>query len=239
MRTQPIEYSVDGQRMVGQLAVDDTRSGRRPCVLVCHEGSGLGDNARERTERLAAAGYAAFALDYLGDGRPAKPDEIAAAMSVLRADRSTVKRRARAGLDVLLAQPEADSSRVAAIGFCFGGMTALALARSGADVGAVVSIHGSLTTNRPAEPGTITAKVLVCHGASDPHIPMADVVAFADEMSRADADWQLIIYGQAMHGFTHKHAAPGAVPGVAYDRTADERSFDATRTFLAGTHEQG
>jgi dienelactone hydrolase len=85
----------------------------------------------------------------------------------------------------------------------------------------------------------VTAKILVCHGASDPHIPMADVVTFTDEMNRADADWQLIIHGRAMHGFTHKHAAPGGTPGVAYDQVADQRSFDATRAFLAGTHRKG
>ena len=113
-------------------------------------------------------------------------------------------------------------------------MAALALARSGANLAGVVSIHGSLTTSKPAEPGAVAAKVLVCHGASDPHVPMGDVAAFTDEMNRADADWQLIIYGRAVHGFTHKHAVPGAIPGVAYDQSADERSFTATCTFLAG-----
>jgi dienelactone hydrolase len=121
---------------------------------------------------------------------------------------------------------------MAAIGFCFGGMAALTLARSGVDLAGVVSIHGSLTTSKPAEPGAVTAKLLVCHGASDPHVPMDDVVAFTDEMNRADADWQLVVYGRAVHGFTHKHAVPGAIPGVAFDPIADERSFTATRTFL-------
>jgi dienelactone hydrolase len=96
-----------------------------------------------------------------------------------------------------------------------------------------VSIHGSLATGKPAEAGTVVAKVLVCHGASDPHVPMDDVAAFTDEMNRADADWQLVIYGRAMHGFTHKHAVSGAMPGVAYQAQADERSFAATRAFLA------
>jgi dienelactone hydrolase len=95
-----------------------------------------------------------------------------------------------------------------------------------------VSIHGSLATSKPAEPGAVVAKVLVCHGASDPHIPMDDVIAFTEEMKRADADWQLVMYGGALHGFTHKHAVPGAMPGVAFDPLADERSFAATRAFL-------
>ncbi len=115
-------------------------------------------------------------------------------------------------------------------------MAALALARAGADLAGAVSIHGSLATSRPAQPGAVTARILVCHGASDPHVPLADVTAFAEEMDHADADWQLVMYGRALHGFTHRDAvpgAPGAMPGVAYDRLADERSFAAARAFLA------
>jgi len=99
----------------------------------------------------------------------------------------------------------------------------------------VVSIHGSLATVRPAEPGAVKAKVLACHGAPDPHVPLADVVAFAEEMGHAQADWQLIMYGGAMHGFTHQHAIPGAMPGVAYDAPAGQRSFAAALAFLAET----
>ena len=112
-------------------------------------------------------------------------------------------------------------------------MAALALARAGADLAGVVSIHGSLATSAPASPGAVTAKILACHGAADPHVPPADVAAFAEEMNHAGGDWQLVIYGGALHGFTHKHAVPGAMPGVAYDRLADERSFEAARAFLA------
>ena len=97
----------------------------------------------------------------------------------------------------------------------------------------MVSIHGSLATSAPARPGAVTAKILACHGAADPHVPPADVAAFAEEMNHAEADWQLVMYGRALHGFTHQHAVPGATPGVAYDRLADERSFDAARAFLA------
>nr|WP_179282104.1 dienelactone hydrolase family protein [Streptosporangium subroseum] len=86
----------------------------------------------------------------------------------------------------------------------------------------------------PAEPGAVAAKILVCHGALDPHVPMNDVAAFTDEMNRAEADWQLVIYGTAMHGFTHRHAVAGAMPGVAYDPLTDERSFAAAGAFLAG-----
>lgn len=113
-------------------------------------------------------------------------------------------------------------------------LAVLTLARSGAGLRGVVSVHGSLATAKPAEPGAVKASVLVCHGALDPHVPMADVVRFTEEMHHAQADWQLIMYGGAMHGFTHQHAAPGAVPGVAYDARADQRSFQAALDFLAG-----
>ncbi len=148
-------------------------------------------------------------------------------------------RRGQAGLAALARSPDTDG-RFAAIGFCFGGLTVLALARAGEELArageelaGVASIHGSLATTRPAEPGSVKPRVLVCHGALDPHVPLDHVTGFADEMNVARADWQLIMYGGAMHGFTHRRAVPGATPGVAYDSLADARSFAATRAFLA------
>jgi dienelactone hydrolase len=129
---------------------------------------------------------------------------------------------------------ETAGSGLAAVGFCFGGMAALALARSGRPgLAAVVTMHGSLATTVPAAPGAVRARLLICHGAQDPHVPMTDVTGFAVEMTSAGADWQLNVYGSAQHGFTHQHAVPGAQPGVAYDAAADERSFGAARDFLA------
>ena len=122
---------------------------------------------------------------------------------------------------------------MAVVGFCFGGLAALQLARSGAPIAAAVSIHGSLATSVRAEPGQVRARLLVCHGALDPHVPFADVTAFAEEMNAAGADWQLIMYGGAQHGFTHADAKPGAIPGVAYHEQSDTLSFAATRDFLA------
>ncbi|MEU7867549.1 dienelactone hydrolase family protein [Dactylosporangium sp. NPDC049140] len=236
--TRTVSYSDVDTSLTGVLVWNEAQPRPKPGILLIHGGAGLDQHARDQAHRYAELGYAVLACDMYGDGIAGDRARVMACLTALRDNPALLVRRGQAGLTALADCPEV-SGNLAAIGFCFGGMAALALARSGADVGAVVSIHGSLTTNKPAERGTVTAKVLVCHGASDPHIPIADVVAFADEMSRADADWQLNIYGQAMHGFTHKHAAPGSVPGVAYDRTADERSFDATRTFLAATHEEG
>ena len=167
-----------------------------------------------------------------GDGVAGDRERVMACLMGLRDDPQRMSRRAEAGLAALARCPEA-GGRFAAIGFCFGGLTVLTLARSGAALAGVVSMHGSLATVKPAEPGTVTARVLACHGALDPHVPLADVTRFAEEMDHARADWQLIMYGGAMHGFTHEHAVPGAIPGVAYDAATDQRSFLAARTFLA------
>lgn len=118
-----------------------------------------------------------------------------------------------------------------AVGYCFGGMTVLELARSGAALAGAVSVHGSLETPRPAEPSAVQGKILVCHGALDPHVPMTQVTAFTEEMKHAGVDYQLLIYGSAMHGFTHETAA-GQQPGVAYHALTDARSSAAIGAFL-------
>jgi len=173
-----------------------------------------------------------LACDMFGEGVAGNRERVIACLTGLRDDPDRLVQRAQAGLTALAASAGTDG-RFAAVGFCFGGLTVLTLARTGAALVGVVSMHGSLATVRPAEPGAVRARVLACHGALDPHVPMADVVSFAAEMDHAGADWQLIMYGGAVHGFTHEHAVPGAIPGVAYDEAADRRSFQAARTFLA------
>jgi dienelactone hydrolase len=229
--TQTLSYHDADTPLTGVLVRDEASVGPRPAIMIIHGGAGLDDHARDQAHRYADLGYTVLACDMYGDGVAGDRAKIVAQATSLRDDPALLVRRARAGLQVLADCPDA-SDAVAAIGFCFGGMAALTLARSGADLAAAVSIHGTLTTVAPAEPGAISAKILVCHGASDPHVPMTDVVAFTDEMNHAAADWQLNIYGGALHGFTHRHATAGAVPGVAYDPIADERSYAATRAFL-------
>jgi dienelactone hydrolase len=218
--------------LTGVLCRDEAGPGARPGVLLVHGGAGLDDHARGQARRYAALGYIVLACDMLGDGVAGHRDRVIGCLRTLRDDPLLTVRRARAGLAALSRCPDTDG-RVAAVGFCFGGLVALALARSGEPMAGAVSIHGSLGTSRPAQPGAVRARLLVCHGALDPHVPLSDVTAFAEEMNAAGADWQLIMYGGAMHGFTHFGAAPGAVPGVAYDPAADNRSFSATRRFLA------
>ena len=218
--------------LTGLFCWDDAQERPRPGILLIHGGAGLDAHAREQARRYAALGYAVLACDMFGDGIAGDRERVMACLLALRDDPDRLVRRGQAGLTALAGCPEA-TGPMAAVGFCFGGMAALALARAGVGLAGVVSIHGSLATSAPARPGAVTARILACHGAADPHVPPADVAAFAEEMNYAEADWQLVMYGRAQHGFTHKHAVPGAMPGVAYDRLADERSFAAARAFLA------
>jgi dienelactone hydrolase len=227
-----VTYHDQETALTGLLAWDDAVGDPLPGLLLVHGGAGLDDHAKGQARRYAAHGYAVLACDMFGEGVAGNRERLMPCLTGLRDDPQRLTRRAQAGLTALTGCPEADR-RFAAIGFCFGGLAVLTLARSGADVRGVVSIHGSLATVKPAEPGAVRAKVLACHGALDPHVPLTDVVAFAEEMDHAAADWQLIMYGGAMHGFTHEHATPGAIPGVAYDAPADRRSFDAALAFLA------
>jgi dienelactone hydrolase len=227
VHTADIEYHVDDVRLLGHVAVDDERPGRRPAVLVAHEGPGLDEHAKRRAERLAGLGYVAFALDYHGDGKPLPRDEMVARLGALMGDTDRIRRLGRAGLDVLLAQEQTDPDRVAAIGFCFGGTLVLELARSGADLKAVVGFHSGLGTKAPADARNIVGSVLACIGADDPLVPVEQRHAFEEEMRAGEVDWQLQLYGGAVHSFTNERADQFGMPGVAYDRRTDERSWRA------------
>jgi dienelactone hydrolase len=223
--------------LTGALCRDESATAERPGILLIHGGAGLDEHAREQARRYAALGYVVLAGDMFGDGVAGDRERVIRCLTALRDNPALMVGRARAGLAALARCPGVDrrstDGRAAAIGFCFGGMAALALARSGEPIAGAVSIHGSLATSQRAQPGAVPAKILVCHGALDPHVPPGDVTAFAEEMNAAGADWQLIMYGGAVHGFTHAHARPGAIPGAAYDPRADARSFAATSAFLA------
>ena len=229
---RPLSYRDLDTVLTGEFHWNAAESGPRPGVLVIHDGAGLDAHARGQARRYAELGYAVLACDMYGEGVAGERERVMACVRALRDDPALLVRRGLAGLTALTGCPEVVGP-VAAIGFCFGGMAALALARAGADLAGAVSIHGSLATSSPAAPGAVTAKLLVCHGFRDPHVPMTDVTAFGDEMNHAGADWQLVVHGRAMHGFTHAHATPGATPGVAYEPLADQRSFAATSAFLA------
>lgn len=213
--------------MLGRLALPDG-GGKRPAVLIAHEGAGLDDFQRSRADRLAELGYVAFALDYHGGGRfIVDRGEMMSRLGELAGDPDRTRALGRAGLEVLLAEPQVDAAKVAAIGYCFGGTLALELARGGADLKAVVGFHPGLGTVRPEDARSITARVLVCVGTEDPIILLEHRLAFEAEMRAADVDWQMNLYGGAQHSFTHPWAERAAVPGLKYHSLADERSWRA------------
>ena len=219
--------------MVGELVYDDARPERRPGILVFHEGSGLGEHPKRRARQLAERGYVALACDMYGGGHlAANMQESRALASALRADPVKLRGRARAGLEALGSAPLVDTDRLGAIGFCFGGLTVLELARDGAALAGVVSFHGILRTTRLAEAGQVKARVLACHGFRDPFVSAAELTVFMEEMERAGADWQVLTHGAAGHGFTNPAASALGIPGVAYDENAERRSWAAMNAFF-------
>ena len=232
--TESVEYTVAGKRYIGQLALPGG-TGRAPGVLVCHEGSGLDDNAISRAERLAELGYVAFALDYHGDGKALPMAEIMPLIESLLADPESTRAIGRAGLEVLRAHERVDADRLAAIGYCFGGTMALELGRAGEGLCAIVGFHSGLGTARPEDNRNVTAKVLVCIGADDPLVPADQRAEFEQQMTDAGVDWQLHLYGGAAHSFTNPNAAALNMPGVAYEANADERSWEAMLDLFGGT----
>src|ERR1700726_2215915 len=232
INTQAIAYRDGDTELTGQLTWNAERGDKHPGILVVHGGAGLASHAKGRAKRLAELGFVTFACDMYGKGVAGNRERVMARIAELRDDTAKLCQRAGAGIDVLRSHPQVDG-RVAAVGYCFGGMVTLELARSGADIAGAVSVHGSLSTARLTQAGAVKAKILVCHGSLDPHVPMTQVNAFVQEMNEAGADWQLIVYGGAMHGFTHETGP--AVQGVASNAMADARSATAIQDFFNET----
>jgi dienelactone hydrolase len=236
MKTRDIGYEGDGTHMVGYYAADDSWTGKRPGVLIAPSGPGLGDHAKSRARALAELGYAAFAMDYHGGGKllPAGTDIVAVIRSYMV--NGAIRVRARAALDVLTSQPETDTTQLAAMGYCFGGTTALELARDGAPLAAVVGFHSGLETPRPQDASNIKGKVLVCIGSEDPIIPPEQRLAFEQEMRAGGVDWQMHIHGGAAHSFTDPavdaRARAAGLSGMRYHRESDERSWQLMRAMF-------
>jgi dienelactone hydrolase len=233
VKMESVDYEDQGTKLTGYLAYDDSIGEPRPGVLVVHEWWGVNDYAKRRAREIAGLGYVAFALDMYGKDKatqdPQKAREYATAF---KSDRKLMRRRAKAGLDVLTAQPLVDKSRIAVAGYCFGGTTALELARSGADLRGAVCFHGSLDTPDPSDAKNIKGKVLVMLGSDDPNISAKEIEDFKTEMRNAHVDWQMNIYGNAVHSFTNPDAGNDNSKGAAYNALADRRSFDELKRFL-------
>jgi len=234
VKTEVVEYRQGDTVLQGWVAWDDAVKGPRPGVLLIHDWMGATAHQKALVEKLAALGYVALAADVYGKGvRPADAKAAAAEAGKYYGDRAVLRARARAGLDFLATRPQADPSRLAVTGYCFGGMTALELARSGAPVLAAVSFHGSLGTPTTQDAKQIRGGVLALHGADDPYVKPEEVKAFTDEMRAANVDWQLVQYSGAVHSFTDPRAGTDNSKGAAYNAVADRRSWEAMKDFLA------
>lgn len=236
IQTLEIPYNAaDGTAMLGYYAYDDAIEGSRPGVIVVHEWWGLNDYAKRRARDLAALGYSALAIDMYGNGQNTEhPKDAMAFMQAATAKAETSKQRFLAGYDLLKVQPQTDVSKLAAIGYCFGGKVVLDMARQGLPLAAVVSFHGALVPSVPATPGSIKAKVLVEHGAADSMITEQQIKDFKAEMDNAGADYQFVSLADAKHGFSNpdadKHQAQGL--DLAYQKAADARSWADMQALL-------
>ncbi|HVP79790.1 MAG TPA: dienelactone hydrolase family protein [Thermodesulfobacteriota bacterium] len=231
-----VEYSAEGTVMKSYLAYDESVKGKRGGVLVVPEWWGLNGYARRRARMLAELGYTALAVDMYGEGMVVTtPDEAGKLSSETMKNFEVAKARFMAAVDFLKGQPTVDPNRVAAIGYCFGGGMVLNMARQGVDLKGVVSFHGSLTAVKPAQPGSVRAKILVLSGGADTFIPPDQVEAFKQEMKTAGASFQYISYPGALHSFTNPEATELGkkfnMP-IAYNAKADEESWSEMKGFF-------
>ncbi len=228
-----IEYK-DGEILLeAYMAWDGAGADRKPGVLVSHAWAGRGELEQNKAAQLAELGYVGFALDLYGKGvKGGNPEQNRALMQPLLDDRTMLQRRMKLALDNLRKQKEVDGERVAAMGFCFGGLCVLDLARTGADLRGVASFHGLFSSPGNTADKKIKAKVLAMHGWDDPMVPPDDVLSLAKELTSMGADWQIHAYGNTLHAFTNP-AANDPEFGTVYDADADRRSWQSLQLFLA------
>jgi dienelactone hydrolase len=232
-----VRYRSGDLEMHGWLATDESRSGKRPGVLVVHEWWGHNEYARSRAAQLAEQGYTVLAVDMFGKGRKTDhPKEAGAFAAEVRKNFPEARKRFEAALDLLRKHPTVDPERIGAVGYCFGGGIVLEMARDGLDLAGVVSVHGTLSTERPASAKTLKTAILVQTGGADPMVPPDQIADFAREMAAAGADWTLVSYPGALHAFSNPAATElgkrHGIP-VAYDAAADRQSWNELKAFLA------
>jgi dienelactone hydrolase len=227
VQTKTITYKVGDQEFIGHLAWDDSISGKRPGILVVHEWWGLNDYARGRADQLAKLGYVAFACDMYGGGKTAEhPSEAGQMATQVRQNVEEWQKRANVALDLLKQQPQCDPSRLAAIGYCFGGSTALMLAYSGADLDAVVTFHAGIPVPTPEQARAIKGSLLICTGALDSLIPETTMQQFRKALDDAHVDYEIDYYAGAKHSFTVPDADKHGLAALSYNKKADERSWN-------------
>lgn len=241
VETRRVDYTAGDTTLVGSMAWDASRTGPQPGVIVVHEWWGHNEHARAQAERLAQAGYVAFALDMYGDGKSTThPDSAQAFMMQAVSNQEQFAARFNAALEQLKADPHVDPTRIAAIGYCFGGMVVLSMARGGADLDAVASFHGAIPAEAATDSGSVRARMLIMTGAADPMVPAAQVDAFAGAMRAAGAQVTVVTYPNAMHGFTNPMAdSIVGLEGLRYDSAADAGSWTALLQMLAEVFPKG
>jgi dienelactone hydrolase len=232
-----VDYSADGTALKGYIAYDDARKGKRPGILVIHEWWGHNEYARKRARMFAQQGYTALALDMYGNGKQAMhPDDAKKFAGEVSKNARLAKARFDAALDLLRQEPTVDENNIAAVGYCFGGSVALNMARIGEPLKAVLSYHGGLGTDHPAQPGVVKAHIASFSGQDDPFIPAAQVAAFRQEMDGAGVTYIVETYPGAKHAFTNpaadKYGEEFKLP-LAYNAAADKASWDEGLAFLA------
>jgi len=226
LKTEKLSYEADRRTMTADLYFDDTAAEARPGILVFPDALGIGKFSRERAARLAVLGFVALACDLHGDGRRYTSDTVGPIFEPVYNNPQIILALAQAGLDQLCARPEVDARRIAAIGYCFGGLMGLELARNGAPLKAVVGFHAGLKTWHPDRAKAIQGKVLACIGSDDAHVTAEERAEFEREMRAAGVDWRLHIYGGVLHSFTDPDAGDMGRPDFArYDPGADKRSW--------------
>ncbi|MCG6552667.1 MAG: dienelactone hydrolase family protein [Candidatus Magnetominusculus sp. LBB02] len=227
-----VEYKQGDTVLDGYLSYNKKNIGKSPAVIIVHDWMGAGEFTKDQAQRIAELGYVAFAADIYGKGvRPKNADEAGKTAGMYKGNRELMRKRIAAALDYVRTLDYVDKGRIAVMGYCFGGMVSLELARSGADLAGAVSIHGGLDTPEP-KTSKIKAKVLALHGADDPYVTKEDVEAFQNEMRSAGADWYMTSYGSAVHAFTNPKAGTDNSKGAAYNEKADKRSWIALKEFL-------
>lgn len=235
VKTRVVDYTVSGNALQGMIAWDDTVKTPRPGVLVIHEWWGHNEHARTQARKLAEAGYVAFALDMFGKGKvTTHPKEAEAFMNEALKTNGAIGARFNAALDLLKKDPHVDASKVAAVGYCFGGSVALEMARGGADLDAVVAMHAALATKNPAQPGKAKAQILVMNGEADPMIPQAQTEAFKKEMAAAKAKFNVLTFPNVKHAYTNPDAGKAGLAALEYNAHADHQSFAEMTKFLKG-----
>jgi dienelactone hydrolase len=233
IKTETVTYKVGDTTFKGFLVYDDSSKDKRPGVMVVHEWWGVSSYERKRAEQLARLGYVALAVDMYGEGKHTEhPKEAAQMAGMVRKDKKDWFERGQAGLKVLRDHPLVDSKKLAAMGYCFGGSTALHLAHNGADLAAVASFHGALPMPSEDEAKSIKAKVLICHGSLDKFIPEETIQKFRAAYDQAKVDYELAYFGGAVHSFTVRDADKRGVAGLAYNEAADRRSWQMMKNLF-------